>query len=97
VTACDEPQIITKVPGFDHALKDPVPDAITISSRTKVVIIEGNYTLLNEEPWSNIAELVHDKEVSTTTCNSFCQTHNIKDGSSMFLAKSRDSTCQPDI
>lgn len=61
VTACDEPQIITKVPGFDHALKDPVPDAITISSRTKVVIIEGNYTLLNGEPWSNIAGLVHDK------------------------------------
>ncbi|SPJ83928.1 related to panthothenate kinase/uridine kinase-related protein [Fusarium torulosum] len=61
VTACDEPQVVTKVPGFDHALKDPVPDAITITSRTRVVIIEGNYTLLNEEPWSNIAGLVHDK------------------------------------
>ncbi|KAM5346112.1 hypothetical protein ACJ41O_009117 [Fusarium nematophilum] len=61
VTACDEPEIITKAPSFDHALKDPVADAVAISSQAKVVIIEGNYTLLDEEPWSSIAGLVDDK------------------------------------
>ncbi|KAK7978713.1 nicotinamide riboside kinase [Apiospora saccharicola] len=45
---------------FDHAVQDPVADDIRISSRSKVVIIEGNYTLLNERPWNKIAELVHE-------------------------------------
>ncbi|KAH6867351.1 phosphoribulokinase/uridine kinase [Thelonectria olida] len=61
VTARGEPQIIIKAPSFDHAIKDPVADAITISSQAKVVIIEGNYTLLDEEPWSSISGLVDDK------------------------------------
>ncbi|KAF5641646.1 panthothenate kinase uridine kinase-related [Fusarium sp. NRRL 52700] len=61
VTRHSEPQIIIKAPGFDHALKDPIPDAIEISSRTKIVIIEGNYVLLDQDPWSCISTLVDDK------------------------------------
>ncbi|KAF5525588.1 putative uridine kinase [Colletotrichum aenigma] len=61
VTTCDEPQIVISAPSFDHAVKDPLPDAIAISSRTKVVIIEGNYTLLDEDPWNSIADLVDDR------------------------------------
>ncbi|KAF5544241.1 panthothenate kinase uridine kinase-related [Fusarium napiforme] len=61
VTTHDEPQIIIKAPGFDHARKDPIPDAIEISSRAKVVIIEGNYVLLDQEPWSRISTLADDK------------------------------------
>ncbi|KAJ4116999.1 hypothetical protein NW765_010412 [Fusarium oxysporum] len=61
VTTDDEPQTIIKAPGFDHARKDPIPDAIEISSRAKVVIIEGNYVLLDQEPWSRISTLVDDK------------------------------------
>ncbi|KAF5543695.1 panthothenate kinase uridine kinase-related [Fusarium phyllophilum] len=61
VTTHDEPEIIIKAPGFDHARKDPIPDAIEISSRAKVVIIEGNYVLLDQEPWSRISTLVDDK------------------------------------
>ncbi|KAK1987691.1 phosphoribulokinase/uridine kinase [Colletotrichum cereale] len=56
-----EPEIIIRAPSFDHAAKDPLPGVIEISSRTEVVIIEGNYTLLNEEPWSGIADLVDDR------------------------------------
>lgn len=62
----DEPEIIITAPIFDHAVKDPVADAIAISSRTKVVIIEGNYTLLDCEPWSKISQLVDDKYVLFT-------------------------------
>ncbi|KAK2015869.1 phosphoribulokinase/uridine kinase [Colletotrichum eremochloae] len=56
-----ESEIIIRAPSFDHALKDPLPGALEISSRTEVVIIEGNYTLLNEEPWNRIADLVDDR------------------------------------
>ncbi|EWG52172.1 hypothetical protein FVEG_10976 [Fusarium verticillioides 7600] len=61
VTTHNEPQIIIKAPGFDHARKDPIPDATEIPSRAKVVIIEGNYVLLNQEPWSRISILADDK------------------------------------
>ncbi|KAF5675315.1 nicotinamide riboside kinase [Fusarium denticulatum] len=61
VTTHNEPQIIIKAPGFDHARKDPIPNAIAISSRAKVVIIEGNYVLLDQEPWSRISILADDK------------------------------------
>ncbi|KAF5596661.1 panthothenate kinase uridine kinase-related [Fusarium subglutinans] len=56
-----EPLIIIKAPGFDHAKKDPIPNAIKISSRAQVVIIEGNYVLLHQDPWSRISTLVDDK------------------------------------
>jgi len=48
-------------PSFDHAVQDPVANDICISSRSKIVIIEGNYTLLNEHPWNKMAELVDEK------------------------------------
>lgn len=61
VTACDEPEIFYRAPSFDHAVGDPVPNAIAISSRCRVVIIEGNYTLLNEKPWNRIVDLVDER------------------------------------
>ncbi|KAH9904299.1 phosphoribulokinase/uridine kinase [Xylariomycetidae sp. FL2044] len=61
VTTTAEPELTILAPSFDHAAKDPVSDGISIVSRTKVVIIEGNYTLYNEPPWNEIAGLVHDR------------------------------------
>lgn len=61
VTECDEPEIVHTAPSFDHAVGDPMPDAITISSRCRIVILEGNYVLLNEEPWSKIADMAEDR------------------------------------
>lgn len=55
VTTATEPEIRILAPSFDHATKDPVEDSIVISSRTRIVIVEGNYTLLNQAPWSNVA------------------------------------------
>jgi pantothenate kinase len=43
-----------RVPSFDHATKDPVPDAIEIPSEARVVLVEGNYLLLDEEPWARL-------------------------------------------
>lgn len=47
-------------PLFDHAKKDPVEDDIVIDGDTKVVLIEGNYVGLQEEPWGQLAELVDE-------------------------------------
>lgn len=61
VTSTHEPEQLFRAPSFDHAVGDPVPDAIAISSRCRVVIIEGNYTLLNEKPWNRISDLVDER------------------------------------
>ncbi|KAL6412523.1 nicotinamide riboside kinase [Ilyonectria robusta] len=61
VTECDEPEIVHTAPSFDHAVGDPIPDAITISSRCRIVILEGNYVLLSEDPWRKIADMADDR------------------------------------
>jgi pantothenate kinase len=55
VTTHMEPETFISAPSFDHATQDPVEDAISISSHIRVVIVEGNYTLLNQSPWSEVA------------------------------------------
>lgn len=47
-------------PSFDHALKDPVEDGIRITPEVTFVLLEGNYLLLDEEPWCQIEGLVDD-------------------------------------
>lgn len=63
VTTATEPDICILAPSFDHATKDPVEDSIAISSRTRVVIVEGNYTLLDQAPWSNVAKSCTERYV----------------------------------
>jgi pantothenate kinase len=63
VTTSLEPEIIISAPSFDHAAKDPVENAICISSRSRIVIVEGNYTLLNQNPWNDVAESWAEKYV----------------------------------
>ncbi|KIW01440.1 uncharacterized protein PV09_07198 [Verruconis gallopava] len=50
-----------KAPSFDHAVKDPVEDDIQLSSAESLIILEGNYLLLDEDPWNEIATLVDEK------------------------------------
>lgn len=47
-------------PSFDHALKDPVAGGVEIGPNIKFIILEGNYLLLDEEPWRQIKNLVDD-------------------------------------
>ncbi|AEO57016.1 hypothetical protein MYCTH_2302694 [Thermothelomyces thermophilus ATCC 42464] len=44
-------------PSFDHALKDPKEDDIAVERTHRIVVLEGNYTLLNKPPWSDAASL----------------------------------------
>ncbi|KAH0522977.1 hypothetical protein TsFJ059_008038 [Trichoderma semiorbis] len=47
-------------PSFDHAIKDPVQGGITLGQEIQFVLLEGNYLLLDEEPWNKIRELVDE-------------------------------------
>lgn len=45
-------------PSFDHAIKDPVPDDISILAEASIVILEGNYLLLDDGSWRDIGPLL---------------------------------------
>lgn len=47
-------------PGFDHATKDPLPNAIEVGPSISLVILEGSWLLLDEKPWNQIPLLVDD-------------------------------------
>jgi pantothenate kinase len=49
-----------RAPTFDHARKDPEPDAIYVSPDVNLVILEGNYLLFDEEPWRQVPGLVDE-------------------------------------
>ncbi|CDO54412.1 hypothetical protein DV495_002941 [Geotrichum candidum] len=47
-------------PSFDHEVKDPVENGLAVYPETKIVFLEGLYTLLSIAPWSQISELYSD-------------------------------------
>ena len=42
------------VPIFDRSLELSRSSALVISENTKIIIVEGNYLLLDQEPWRKI-------------------------------------------
>jgi pantothenate kinase len=53
-------KIIT-APSFDHALKDPTPNAVSIHPYHRIVIIEGLYVFLAVHPWSDGGLLLDER------------------------------------
>ncbi|CAI6010936.1 unnamed protein product [Closterium sp. NIES-65] len=45
------------LPSFDHGVGDPVPNDIPIPSSVRVVVVEGNYLLLNDGDWARLQPL----------------------------------------
>lgn len=45
-------------PSFDHGVGDPVENDIEVKEEDKIVLIEGNYILLETEPWNQIKDIV---------------------------------------
>ena len=43
-------------PGFDHGVGDPEPDKLCVEADCEVVIVEGNYLLLDEPVWAELGE-----------------------------------------
>lgn len=44
-------------PSFDHAIKDPKEDDITVLSTHRIVVLEGNYLALDKAVWRDAAKL----------------------------------------
>ncbi|TIA86904.1 hypothetical protein E3P99_03537 [Wallemia hederae] len=57
-----EPRVQLQAPTFSHSLKDPTPGGTQVDPSVEVVIIEGNYVLLDEERWIDAARTL-DKKV----------------------------------
>ncbi|PIA31521.1 hypothetical protein AQUCO_04900077v1 [Aquilegia coerulea] len=49
------------VPSFDHGVGDPVEDDVFVSLQHKVVIVEGNYLLLEEDVWKEVSSTFDEK------------------------------------
>jgi pantothenate kinase len=47
-------------PGFDRAIEQTVPDAIPITSSTRLVVTEGNYLLLDRPGWRQVRPLLDE-------------------------------------
>ena len=45
------------VPGFERVLEQPVAAALAIPASVRVVVSEGNYLLLADDPWPRVREL----------------------------------------
>lgn len=49
-------------PSFDHGVGDPVADKIVLElHKHRIVIVEGNYLLLDQSPWNNLKHAVFDE------------------------------------
>jgi pantothenate kinase len=56
---CD-PGTTVRWPGFDRAREETVPDAIAITSETRLVVTEGNYLLLDRPGWREVRRLLDE-------------------------------------
>ncbi|KAI1118459.1 P-loop containing nucleoside triphosphate hydrolase protein [Nemania sp. NC0429] len=48
-------------PSFDHAVKDPKENDIVIRPAHRIVVFEGNYVVLDKEPWREAAGLMDER------------------------------------
>jgi pantothenate kinase len=51
---------IVYAPEFRRAIEEPIANAIPVFARTQLVITEGNYLLLDDEPWAQVRSLLDE-------------------------------------
>jgi pantothenate kinase len=54
------PGEIVYAPEFRREIEEPIAGAIPVLPQTRLVIAEGNYLLLDDEPWRGIRDLLDD-------------------------------------
>jgi pantothenate kinase len=47
-------------PSFDRAIEEPAPDTISVRPQHKIIVVEGNYLLLDSAPWNEIPEILDE-------------------------------------
>jgi pantothenate kinase len=45
-------------PGYSRKIEDTVDDAFTVPPEAKILVVEGNYLLLEDEPWGGVKPLL---------------------------------------
>lgn len=55
VRAIRESSATVSCPAFDRTIDAPVPDRVRVAPSDVVVIVEGNYLLLDRPPWASLA------------------------------------------
>lgn len=49
---------VVYAPAFDRTIEDPVAASIPVSCDVSLVIVEGNYLLVDDAPWGEVRELM---------------------------------------
>ncbi|KAJ2062472.1 hypothetical protein GGI17_002364 [Coemansia sp. S146] len=52
---------VVRVPAFDHAAGDPVFDTIAVTPQHRIVLVEGLYAHVSEEPWVQVGQGLADE------------------------------------
>ena len=80
-------------PGFDHGVGDPVAGEICMDKQATFVLVEGNYLLINQEPWTELYNDVFDEtwfiQVSLEESNERVFNRHLGNGLTVQQAKSR--------
>ena len=87
-------------PSFDHAVKDPVANNISIPRTARIVIFEGLYTALDEPGWKDAHELMDETwfvEASIPAATARVAKRNYAAGISESLEESLDRTERSDM
>lgn len=48
------------VPTYSRTLHEPIAGSLAVDSQTRLAVVEGNYLLLEEEPWSFVRPLLDE-------------------------------------
>lgn len=82
-------------PSYDRSLHNPVEESIVIEDRHKIIIVEGNYLLLDTCPWDELADLFAESwfiETSLTTTKERLINRHVLTGRSFEEALSKISS-----
>lgn len=93
------PPRVVHCPEFDRALDEPTEGAISVQPSHRIIIVEGNYLLLQREPWTAVAALLDESwflDVSEAIIKPRLLERHIQGGRSGVLAQEKiESTDLP--
>jgi len=72
-------------PSYSREIHNPVPNSIVVENNHKIIIIEGNYLLLETPPWNELANIFDETwfiEASDVVCRERLIRRHMKPGKS---------------
>jgi pantothenate kinase len=80
------------VPRYDRMAHDPVPDGTRVSAECDLVLIEGNYLLLDDGPWADVSsqmDLTIWLEIEPAACREGIVSRHVTGGMSVQQAEAK--------